>query len=357
MTDKFNIDTHKLNYHIGRVNDWVQKKIVYPIYVEITPAGACNHRCTFCAVDYIGYKTVFLETQLLMDRLAEMGRLGVKSVMFAGEGEPLLHKDLPKIIRHAKASGIDVSITTNAVPMTQKWAEEALEHLTWVKASVNAGTAETYGKIHQTKPRDFDKVIGNLDKAAEIRTRNNWECTLGSQMVLLPENEMEAMTLARTIKSAGCDYVVIKPYSQHKKSITREYENIQYEKSLALKEKLETLNDENFQVVFRINTMKKLEETNQYYEKCYSTPHFWGYIMGDGSLYGCSAYLLDDRFCYGNINNQTFQEIWEGEKRRQCQDFVENELDITNCRKNCRMDEVNRYLWDIKHPPPHVNFI
>ena len=97
MTDKFNIDTHKLNYHIGRVNDWIQKKVVYPIYVEITPAGACNHRCTFCAVDYIGYKTVLLETQLLMDRLAEMGRLGVKSVMFAGEGEPLLHKDLPKI--------------------------------------------------------------------------------------------------------------------------------------------------------------------------------------------------------------------------------------------------------------------
>jgi len=23
----------------------------------------------------------------------------------------------------------------------------------------------------------------------------------------------------------------------------------------------------------------------------------------------------------------------------------------------CRMDEINRYLWELKHPHPHVNFV
>lgn len=357
MADKHQIDGHKLNYHIDRVHDWINGDTVYPIYVEIAPAGACNHRCTFCAVDYIGYKTVFLDKQLMKDRLAEMGRLGVRSVMFAGEGEPLLHKDLPEVICHAKGNGVDCAITTNAVPLTAKWAEAALESITWIKTSINAGTAESYGNIHQTKPEDFDRVVSNLETAVKIRNKNGWSCTLGAQMVLLPENEHEAVTLAKTMKSIGMDYLVIKPYSQHKKSITRTYEDIDYSKSANMKDDLQALNGDGFSVVFRDRTMTKLFEETSYYQKCYSTPHFWGYIMADGAVYGCSAYLLDERFCYGNINENSFQEIWEGEKRQANLKFVENELDITECRKNCRMDEVNRYLWDIKHPPEHVNFI
>ena len=357
MTDKFKIDGHKLNYHIPRVNDWLEGRTVYPIYVEISPAGACNHRCSFCAVDYIGYQTIFLEKTLLIKRLKEMQTLGVKSVMFAGEGEPLLHKDLPEVICETQQAGIDISITTNAVPMTQKWIEAALASVTWIKTSINAGTPETYAEIHQTKKEDFDKVVSNLERAAEYKSQHNLKCALGSQMVLLPENETECVTLAKTMKSIGMNYLVIKPYSQHKKSITEKYKKIEYGQADDIQHQLNELNDDNFSVVFREKTMEKLLDDGHYYQKCYSTPNFWGYIMSNGSVYGCSAYLLDDRFCYGNINDNTFQEIWEGEKRKTNLEYIENELNISECRQNCRMDEVNRYLWDIKHPPEHVNFI
>ena len=100
--DKFRIDSHKLLYHVERVSDWLKGKSTYPIYVEVSPAGSCNHRCVYCALDFMEYKPRFLDTAIFKKRLTEMGRLGVKSIMYAGEGEPLLHKGIAEIINHTK---------------------------------------------------------------------------------------------------------------------------------------------------------------------------------------------------------------------------------------------------------------
>lgn len=355
--DEFSIDGHKLMYHVPRVSDWLQGKPVYPIYVEISPAGACNHRCTFCAVDYIGYQTRYLDRDILKRCLTDMAEHGVKSIMYAGEGEPLLYKHLPEIIVHTKKVGIDVSITTNAVALTEKFAHEALSSISWIKASVNGGTAETYAKIHQTKPVDFERALGNLERAVQMKLENNYNTTLGIQCLLLPENAKEMPGLAERAKSMGLNYLVVKPYSQHLMSHTHQYEGVDYNEFKFLEKELEKFNGDGFNVIFRSHTMEKLQEESRHYTVCQATPFFWAYIMASGDVYGCSAYLEDPRFCYGNINQSLFSEIWEGEKRMKSIDYVQHELNISECRKNCRMDEVNRYLWDVKHPKPHVNFI
>jgi hypothetical protein len=37
--------------------------------------------------------------------------------------------------------------------------------------------------------------------------------------------------------------------------------------------------------------------------------------------------------------------------------MINTEFDINECRLNCRMNSINSYLWDLLHPPDHVNFI
>ena len=365
--DKFGIDNHKLMYHpervaetIAAIDDWEKAKEVYPIYMEVTPVGACNHRCTFCAVDYIGYESRMLSVDILADRLPEMGKLGVKSIMYAGEGEPLLHKKIHEIVKLTKSSGIDVSFTTNATVVSDKFLTDALPLTSWIKASINAGTAKTYAQIHQTREKDFDKVVDNLKRLVMAKQEHNYDCTIGAQAILLPDNVDEMTTLATLCRDEiGLDYLVVKPYSQHLSSETQRYSGIDYSSYLDLSNNLDLLSTSDFSVVYRGYTMKKYtEDPSKRYSKCYSTPFLWGYIMANGDVYGCSAFLLDKRFEYGNINNQSFQEIWQGKRREENFYFVRNDLDTNDCRVNCRMDEANRYLDVLKNRKiAHMNFI
>jgi cyclic pyranopterin phosphate synthase len=354
--DKYRIDSHKLMYHIGRVSDWMKGETIYPIYIEASPSGACNHRCIYCGLDFMGYRPAFYDTAKYSKVLGELGKLGVKSIMYAGEGEPFLHKEFPLILENTRAAGIDAAITTNAVLFNPQDAERVLSSTQWIKVSINAGTARTYAAIHQTRETDFEKVIENMRHAVSVKVKNNYQCALGMQMLLLPENQEEAVTLAAIARDIGMEYLVIKPYSQHPKSVTTKYNSISYRDSYELADELKKFNTDEFNVVFRLNTMKKWDENDKPYERCNALP-FWSYIDSEGNVWGCSMYLKDTRFLYGNIFGESFEDIWNSEKRKKSLNFTNNELDPCNCRVNCRMDEINRYLWELKNPSGHVNFI
>ncbi|MBF0465113.1 MAG: radical SAM protein [Nitrospirae bacterium] len=356
MTDKYRIDSHKLIYHVDRVNSWLNGDDVYPIYLEISPSGTCNHRCTFCGLDFMGYKRQFINASVLMERVTEMASLGIKSINYAGEGEPFLHRDMPQIITHTKTAGIDVAMTTNGVFFTPDIAAVALKHAEWIKVSIAAGTKETYAKIHRTKESDFDTVIANMKEAAIIKKRNNYKCTLGMQMLCLPENHSEAVTLTQVASEIGMNYLVIKPYSHHPHSTHEKYKDIRYADYLHLANELKGYNTENFSVIVRINTMKKWDEGVKRYNHCNALP-FWAYIDSAGGLWSCLEHLKDDRFYYGNVIDNTFKEVWESQRRKDVLKMIRDELDINECRLNCRMDSVNAYLWELQHPPEHVNFI
>ena len=92
------------------------------------------------------------------------------------------------------------------------------------------------------------------------------------------------------------------------------------------------------------------------YKKCLGNP-FMAHIDARGNVWPCVAHIGDEEFLFGNINESTFDRIWEGEQRIRAIQAINagniNEI----CQSACRLDEINKYLNELKHPGEHVNFI
>lgn len=353
MAENIRMDSHKLIYHPQEVARWKNGENIYPIEMEVGLTNACNHRCIFCAVDYTGYKPTMLSKDVLLPNLKEVAKKGMKSIIYAGEGEPLLNKDAIEIINQTKSYGIDAAMSTNGVLLTKEASKECLKSLTWIRFSTAGIKEDTYNKIQQGKPGDLKKVLANMEDAVKVKHDQKAETTIGVQLLLLPENKDEIIEMAKELRTIGVDYFTIKPYSQHPQS--GNVIEIDYQELLGLENDLKGIATDDFSIYFRAHAMQKLT-CKRSYKHCYALP-FMVYLDAKGNLWPCIVFMGKDELSYGNINEESFVQIWEGERRKKVIDFFDK-MDLEkNCRELCRLDEMNKYLDELLHPGNHVNFI
>lgn len=353
MGENIRMDSHKLIYHPEVVARWMKGENIYPIEIEISPSGACNHRCTFCAVDYLEYQPVFLNKDIILRDITKMKDCGLKSVICSGEGEPLLNKDMPDIANGIKACGVDVAMSSNGVLFTKEKANDCLGAFTWIRFSIASMRETSYDKIQRGKTGDLDKVKENLQAAVRIKRDKKLRTTLGAQCLLLPDNISDVSDMAKQLCEIGIDYLTVKPYSQHLHS--KNTYQINYQELLDLEQEIKKYETEDFAIHFRAEAMKKVHH-GKCYKQCYGLP-FMTHIDAKGNVWPCIAHIGQEEFCYGNIYEHTFEEIWEGTGRQEVIQKL-NGLDINKiCREARRLDAVNNYLNELKHPGEHVNFI
>ncbi len=347
------MDSHKLIYHPDVVARWMKGENIYPIELEIGLTNACNHRCSFCAVDYTGYQPDYIDSRMLISNLEELAPRGVKSIIYAGEGEPLLHNETPDIVNRTKELGIDAAISTNGVLLTPEVSRECLKSLTWIRFSVAGITDETYNKIQRGKQGDLEKVLFHMAEAVRVKREQHLSVTIGVQLLLLPDNKDEIIQMGKELKKIGVDYFTIKPFSQHPQS--RQILQVDYKGMLALEKEVLELQTDDYKIYFRAHSMQKLK-CKRGYKQCFALP-FMVYVDAKGNLWPCIVFMGRDELKYGNLNEENFVDIWEGTHRKEIVNYFRN-MDLEkNCRELCRLDEMNRYLDELKHPDGHVNFI
>jgi len=353
MAENLRLDSHKLIFHPEEVGRWNKGEFIPPIEVEISLSSACNHRCTFCGVEWMGYKPNILEKEILLKNLNQMAIAGVKSVVYAGEGEPLIHKDAIEIFAKTKEYGIDEAMSTNGVLLTREKAKVCLQNFTWIRFSIAAGSSQMYEDIHRAAPGDFQKVLSNLEGAVAIKKDQKLSTTLGIQLLWIPENKNEIVKLGKLAKNLGVDYFTVKPFRQTEEN--QLHLDVSYEEASEVKRELLELESSDFRIYMRENLMEDLC-LKKSYNQCYGI-NFMSYIGATGDVFPCCTLLGRKEFSYGNIYEKDFLFLWKSAKTRTMMEKFSGENLEKYCLDGCRMEAINKYLYQLKNPNAHVNFI
>jgi len=124
--------------------------------LRISVTDRCNFRCTYCMPrEVYGSDHPFLPRSEILDfeeifRLAAVFvGLGVRKLRLTG-GEPLLRRDLPRLIRALSRLGVDLALTTNGSLLAAHAAELATAGLGRLTISLDALDPEVFRRMNDT---------------------------------------------------------------------------------------------------------------------------------------------------------------------------------------------------------------
>lgn len=355
MADNFLMDSHKLYWHLDRVNDWLQAKRIAPLYLDMGITQTCNVQCSYCYYAVPEHRTnAIIETDALISFLKEAAEIGVKAIGFLGDGEPMMHPGVYDAVAAGKGAGLDMALATNGVLMKEERLDELLASLTWIRFNISAGTPSTYANVMGVDEKIFHRVVENIRRCVAIKRAGNLPVVIGIQMVLIPDCFEDVVPFAAMGRDLGVDYAVVKQCAERTDNDQAPTMD-DYERNKHLLEQAESLSSDKYDVIIK---WKKISNDGvKHYDHCYGC-EFLPQISGNGDVYCCGAWFGNPDFLIGNINYDSFKEIVFSDRYAEVMQRVKSTVNVhCDCGTNCRQNEINEFLWKLKHPPEHVNFI
>lgn len=361
--ERYRMDGHKMLYHLDRVLAWQKGERIAPIHVDMGLTKFCNTACIYCyAVVQNMSRGTMIQREALLRFIEDCGHIGVRSVGFIGDGEPTLNPALYDATVLASQVGVDTGMATNGLLIDMDRATDLLENMSFIRFNLSAGTAQGFQRVHQSAARNFDLLKEKIRELVKLKKNRGFPCTIGLQMVLIPECFDEVLPEAELGAELGVDYLVIKQCADSEyREIGIDYGD--YARIQDVLKQAEAMSTPDYTVKVKWSKINAAAETDLYkhgirkYDICYGTP-FLSQISGNGKIYPCGPFYNKERFLMGDLHSQSFRDIVQGDHYWNVHRDISTSVDVhKDCAIGCRQDYINKFLWDLKMPPEHVNFI
>jgi len=241
----------------------------------------------------------------------------LKSINFGWAGEPLLNKDIFKMVKYADAKGIQTRISTNTV-LLDKFINEALDSgLNNIIVCLDGASKETHEKYRVGS--DFELIKSNIKKFCEEKKRRKFKQPLVTlQFLVTKDNEKEMPAMIELAKDLGVDEL--------------EFKTLSLGSSVSLVERIkraqEFLPSNNFsRYDFKGDklTIKSRPKLCSWLRQ--------SVILWNGNVVPC-CYDMEGVLVIGNIfKDGGFKKIWQSEKYKQYRKKIIRK-EFTLC-KNC----------------------
>ena len=288
-----------------------------PISISLEPTTSCNLRCPECPSGLRSFtRPVGMANEDFLKRVIDELTHHLMYITFYFQGEPYLHPGFLELVNYAHAKNIYTATSTNAHFLHEENSRSTVESgLDRLIISIDGTSQETYEQY---------RVGGRLNKVIE-GTKNiiNWKKKLHShtphvifQFLVLKSNEHEMNDVKRLGAELGVDEVRFKSAQFY------DYEN--GNERIPLQGKFSR---------YKKNADGKFSIKNKLLNHCWKMWHSC-VITWDGKVVPC-CFDKDAQHVLGDLNQQSFEEIWNGENYQQFrQSLLQSRKEIDIC-SNC----------------------
>ncbi|WP_174301857.1 adenosyl-hopene transferase HpnH [Caulobacter sp. S45] len=203
----------------ARIGAYVMKQQItgvkrYPLVLMLEPLFRCNLACAGCGK--IDYPDEILNQRLSYEQCMEaIDECGAPAVSIAG-GEPLLHRDMPRIVKGFIAKKKFVILCTNALLMKKKIDQyEPNEFLTW---SIHLDGDQAMHDKSVCEDGVYQKAVEAIQLAKSKGFRTQINCT-----VFDGADPERLAAFFDDMKAVGCDGITISPGYAYERAPDQEH--------------------------------------------------------------------------------------------------------------------------------------
>ena len=319
-----------------------------PTLVVLKPTLNCIANCKHCNPRSKKFSTNKRISLLEYDKLLKKLKImGTEQICISG-GEPLIYKDIVKLVRLITKNGLKASLNTNGWFLNFNMFKELMNAgLLCINLSIDSPKSEEHDKLRALDGL-FERAISQIKECKE----SDIPFKLNLRMVLSKYNYeeiSEMIDLANNIKADILSIDMIEADSKEKNFLLdsnqiNDFKNnyvpelIKKINSLDINQNLKSYNIKQVKDFFNteFNNIKNFE--NGFYwpddtikRKC-DIPSSFMIIEGDGMVLPCNAVEYNREYIIGNILETEIEELWKSEEWK---NFRNKKMDF--CRE-CPMN-------------------
>lgn len=297
--------------------------IGYPYMAHISPAGVCNLKCEICPVNDPDTETGDLLSFSTFRKFIDEAGDYLLYIILWSWGEPFLNPEIYRMISYARERNILTVTSSNLNSLKEGKAEKVVESgLDALIIALDGASPETHQKYR--RGGDFHVVVENTHRVVEARRKSGAKKPfLNLRMVVSRENEHEVEAFKRLATKLGVDMVSFKAFSTRQPG----YSDPRLDERYA--PEMEKYRWYRYQRGFLVDRKPK-----KYWCRF---PWTKPTLFPDGRILLCE-FDLKNEAPLGNINQQSFQEIWFGEKARKMRNVFQRNRDSFRFCRDCVYD-------------------